>query len=372
MSKKLFAAIDVGTTTVAVSLLDEDFLILRKDGFLNPESKYGSDIISRITNSEKEDNLLKMQGMIISAIDKCLCKMLVDDLSAEDVICGIISANTTMASILLGLDLKSLGEAPFVSPFSENTGICLPSGIKCFVLAGASAFIGGDAVAGAYYKFQQYDKKLNLLLMDLGTNGEMILRKGGELYSISAACGPAFENSTRAVGVYGKTTLSAIAFLLKKGELSRTLKLTDDFVQNGRDVTIGGVKLHLTEKIIRNIQLAVAAIYSSVIFVLDKAGLDKNEVDKVFISGGFGFYMSLSDAVTIGLIPECFMDKTEISGNTSLLGAEYLLSNCFDLDNNSLGFEEYDEFRKNIKLVQPGGDVNYEKLYVSSMTFEKR
>ena len=374
MDKKLFAAIDVGTTTVAVSLIDENNTVIIKDGFINPQVKFGSDVISRITLSERNDNLKMMKDLIIKSIEDSLRKMLGNEYTSDDLKFGIISANTVMAAIILGKEITSLGKAPFTCPFTENEEITLLDKVPVKVLAGASAFIGGDSVIGAFYKFKKdkTDKKDKTeLLIDMGTNGEMILSHEGRLTAISAACGPAFENSTRSTGIYGKTTLSAISGLISTGELRRDLFLSDEFIKSGKDITISGVKIHLTEKIIREIQLAVAAIYASLIFLLEKSGIKATDVDRLYVAGGFGFHMSLRDAENLGIIPSQLIDKTEISGNTSLLGSEMLINDCLKFGTDcKLG--EYDIFRKSIVTFQPGGDKMYEDLFTGNMTFEKR
>ena len=171
MSKRLYAAIDVGTTTVAVSIINEDNIVIAKDGFLNPEKIFGSDVISRITNSKKDDNLMRMKKMVEEAILESYNKMLFNNKEYKDaeIIRAVISANTTMASIILGKNIESLGVSPFKMPFTSDEEIIF-AGVKSTVIAGASAFIGGDVLSGALY--------LNLkdrdVLMDLGTNGEIV------------------------------------------------------------------------------------------------------------------------------------------------------------------------------------------------------
>ena len=443
MDNKIFAAIDVGTTTVAVSLIDEENRVIIKDGFLNPQSRFGSDVISRITLSERGDNLASMRKCILEEIEKSIAGMIeklglsgskTDDDSDPDlsdsytddkngtislpdtnnrrsvISRAVITANTAMASIILEKSISSLGKAPFTMPFNEENIITLNKIIPCHVLPGASAFIGADSAAGAMYvhgiagepthnsvcsvkEISAYsDVSINTvnladidrdtdknnvntsciddalrageMLIDLGTNGEMILNDGTKYLALSAACGPAFENSTRASKVYGKTTLSAIAYLLKRGELDRSLILDDDFIKNGRYITIAGTKLHLDARIIREIQLAVAAIYASAVFLIESSEIDIDDIKKVYIAGGFGFAMSLADAETIGILPSKLLERTVTAGNTSLIAAERLAVTG--------DFEKYDQFRKSIITLQPGGNERYEELFRENMTFMKR
>ncbi|HCA21239.1 MAG TPA: hypothetical protein DEO87_02540 [Lachnospiraceae bacterium] len=402
MGNKIFAAIDVGTTTVAVSLIDEENRVIIKDGFLNPQSRFGSDVISRITLSERGDNLANMRTCIIEAIEGSISSMIGkldlsssesaaddddDDDDEVDQTCltdkdkrqnvidrAVITANTAMASIILGKNITSLGKAPFDMPFNEESIITLNGNITCHVLPGASAFIGADSAAGAMFIHWLNNETtgdssgMSLvageMLIDLGTNGEMLLNDGTRMLALSAACGPAFENSTRASKIYGKTTLSAIAYLLKRGELDRNLVLDDDFIQNGRDITISGTKLHLDARIIREIQLATAAIYASAVFLIEQSDISMDDIKKLYIAGGFGFYLSLSDAETIGLLPSKLLCKAVVAGNTSLMAAEKLAITG--------DIEKYDSFRKSIITLQPGGNERYEELFRDNLTFTKR
>ena len=394
MDNKIFAAIDVGTTTVAVSLIDEDNRIIIKDGFLNPQHRFGSDVISRITLSERGDNLNQMRDILLRAVEDAIERILnAVNIALSDVQRAVITANTAMASIILGKKVISLGRAPFTMPFDEETVINLCGEIPCHILPGASAFIGADSAAGAMYINKQdvsrqgdgsdkgilkntaaecesrdekypYALRDSEMLIDLGTNGEMILNDGRRMLAASAACGPAFENSTRARGIYGRTTLSAIAYMLKRGELDRSLVLDEEFIANGRDINVRGEAIHLDARIIREIQLAVAAIYASAVFLIEKSDIGINDIKRLFIAGGFGFALSLSDAETIGLLPAQLLDKAVISGNTSLLAAECLAAGG--------GFSDYDSFRKRIITVQTGGNDRYEELFGGSMTFVRR
>ena len=399
MSSKIFAAIDVGTTTVAVSLIDSENKILFKDGFMNPQQRFGSDVISRITLSERGDNLSLMKECILRAIEESVEKGCASiDKSVSDIKRAVINANTAMASIILGKNIESLGKAPFKVPFDETEQITLNGCIPCVVLPGASAFIGADSASGAFcihdicrdadnqlgsfdiagnddstindinnnYNKNARGKALQKaeMLIDLGTNGEMLINTGDKVLALSAACGPAFENSTRASKVYGKTTLGAMSYLIKRGELRRDLVLDDDFIENGRDIVLSGVKLHLSARIVREIQLAVAAIYSSAVFLIEEAGFNFSDIKKLYIAGGFGFYLSLADAENIGLLPAELISKAVTIGNTSLHAAEYLAV--------KENIDEYNEYRKNIITLQPGGNSRYEELFRESMIFVRR
>lgn len=362
MSKRLYAAIDVGTTTVAVSIINEDNIVIAKDGFLNPEKIFGSDVISRITNSKKDDNLMRMKKMVEEAILESYNKMLFNYKEYKDaeIIRAVISANTTMASIILGKNIESLGVSPFKMPFTSDEEIIF-AGVKSTVIAGASAFIGGDVLSGSLY--------LNLkdgdVLMDLGTNGEIVVKSNEVYHATSAACGPAFENCTRAKGIYGSTTLSAITMLLKKKIISPDIILDEDMVKNGLQVEMGFTKLSISADILRDVQLAVSAIYSSLYLLIDKAGLTFKDINNLYISGGFGFNMSLRDSAFLGIIPEILVPISKVVGNTSLLGAEVL---SYDTDK----FKDLKAMKKKFKIINFGGNSEYQSIFEQNLTLNRR
>ena len=131
-----------------------------------------------------------------------------------------------------------------------------------------------------------------------------------------------------------------------------------------RDITISGTKLHLDARIIREIQLATAAIYASAVFLIEQSDISMDDIKKLYIAGGFGFYLSLSDAETIGLLPSKLLSKAVVAGNTSLMAAEKLAITG--------DIEKYDSFRKSIITLQPGGNERYEELFRDNLTFTKR
>lgn len=369
--EKFFCAVDIGTTTVAVTIIDRSGIVLARSGFLNPQKAFGSDVISRITNAKKPGFLESMKNILLEELETCVSSMIADcicgpenqknDVRISDHIEKIcIAANTVMASIVLGKDISEMGLAPFPMPFHENVTVSMFD-TETLVLAGASAFLGADSILGAI--------SLNLsegeILMDLGTNGEIILCSKNAYHAATAACGPAFENCTRSRGIHGATTLQAVSRLIRTGKLKRDGILTEDFLTNGLDTEINGTAYHLTADILREIQLAVSAVISTLFLLIEDAGLKKEQVNRLYLSGGFGFYMNLSDAVNLGLIPENLLEKAVISGNTSLKGAEKILSVPESL-------QAFENLRRQIILHQYGGDDRYQDLFIRNLTFEKR
>lgn len=377
-------AVDLGTTTIDACLFDINRAeFIAKESRKNEQSLYGSDVINRILNASRN---VELHSKLISIIKNELLDILSSMLSKlannkeykncigiKDIAKFVISGNTTMISILLGYDVESLGHAPFTSRLQKSVIISgdelfgLESGISCDVLLTgcASAFIGGDVLAGLTFLDTKYNSPFsnngNNLLLDLGTNGEMVLNAGGKLFATSAACGPAFEGCTRRQGVYGATTIDSIALLLKTKKLTLEGILKEEYIENG--ISING--MHLDMDIIRNILLAKAAIYSGISCLLDYAGVSFQDIKNVYLAGGFGFYLDVDNAVYIGLLPEDFKDKIIVCGNTSLSGAVELVKSEDKL--NYLDVLTNDK----IELVQLADLDLYKDLLIENMTFKR-
>jgi len=369
------AAIDLGTTTVEVSLLREDGSVIAKHGFLNPQMKFGSDVISRMTFLAKNPENDELRELLKSGFREALTKMLSWQNASFPVDLSkiIVTGNTVMAAILLNVSTEPMGMFPFGMPMS-HTGEFSLDGVPAYVPVGASAFLGSDSCGGAWVLPLREDE----LLMDLGTNGEMILLHDGKWHGATAACGPAFENCTRAQGIYGSTTLSVISKLLKMGKLPKDGTLPEEIAKYGiyEDGTIpkegdsseepAGArkkKMKITPKILHEVTLASAAVYATFSMLLKRAGMRQEDLKQIYLAGGFGFHLSLRDAGIIGLIPESLLPKVKIVGNTSLLAAEKMAQS---------GIDEYDSFRQHIVTHQLAGDPDYEGIFYSSMSLRSR
>ncbi|MBR0145714.1 MAG: DUF4445 domain-containing protein [Eubacterium sp.] len=356
---RLFAAIDLGTTTVEASLLRPDGSVAAKHGFLNPQRKYGSDVISRITWAGRHPGSTELRDCVIHEIQNVLQTMLSwqGDSAGQGIGPAVVTGNATMTSLLLGHGVLTLGKAPFTLPYDHTEQMSI-QGIPCTVPAAASAFLGSDAVGGAW----ALPLEENELLMDLGTNGEMILRHDRKLYGASAACGPAFENCTRSQGIYGTTTISALSGLIRKGKIRGDGILPPEIAEEG--VEEKGIRI--TSKVLHDIQLAVGAIYGTFSMLLRRAGIKAKDIRKIHLAGGFGFHLSLRDAVTIGLIPEILRDRIHVAGNTSLLAAEQMVTG------GKTGLMGYDTFREEVMTLQFAGNPEYEEVFVRSMILQPR
>lgn len=334
-----FVAVDIGTTTVAMALVDgKTGEIISETGFSNSQRVYGADVISRIaaSNSGKKDEL---QKLIIRDIKKGLDKL--GD-SYERI---VISANTTMMHLFLGLSCEKLGTFPFtpetLSP--EDTVISELSDKPISFVPGISAFVGGDIVSGILsLPTDGYS-----MLVDLGTNGEMVLWNEDNYFVTSTSAGPAFEESRLS---YGSDSISKLASYLQNGIINECGLIEDEEASDisGEDVA--------------KLQLAKSAIRTGIDLLLERTNTYPDEVKHLYIAGGFGKNLDIMDAVTIGLIPSEMSGVSIAIGNSSLDGAIR-----FGLRNESR--EDTAKIIKKAIKVDLANDPKFNDLFSSNMMF---
>ena len=218
-----------------------------------------------------------------------------------------------------------------------------------FLSGCSSAFLGGDVIAGVMHieKSRNTEVPERYMFLDLGTNGEMVLKDGERYLATSTACGPAFEGCARKQHAYGNSLLEAIALGRRLEKIHANGTLAEEFLDSG--IVIHGI--HINSEILQSIMLAKAAVYAGIKCLLKTAGLHARDIDKVYIAGGFGFYLNARDAIDLGMLPQDFMDKLEVVGNASLAGATDLLIH----GPLSRDFEVYREKLQVIDLTQTEG-----------------
>lgn len=374
-------AVDLGSTMIDSCLIDAaDKDVLAQRSIKNPQRLYGSDVINRILTVKRDISfLMKMREQAVSAIVELLQEMLSDlkkkvehterehELVKLDA--AAITGNTTMISILLGYDISDMGEAPFptilhgsvimpgeelfkdarMEEIEEEYPEFLEEDCNVFLSGCSSAFLGGDVIAGLMHieKNRNKDVPHRYLLLDLGTNGEMVLKDGERYLATSTACGPAFEGCARKQHAYGNSLLEAIALGRRLEKIHANGTLAEEFLDSG--IVIHGISIN--SEILQSIMLAKAAVYAGIKCLLRTAGLHARDIETVYIAGGFGFYLNARDAIDLGMLPQDFMDKMEVVGNTSLAGAVDLLVH----GPLSHDFEEYREKIQVIDLTQVEG-----------------
>ncbi len=372
---KFNIAIDIGTTSVEIAIIDSNGSIIDTCYFNNPQSLYGRDVITRINTAIRDKSFISiMKDLLIVSLKEHIYALLnktkINPLSISGIcICG----NTTMISILMEYDFEELGSYPFnhmldKSIYINSMKIFDPSfSINCpVILSGCtSAFIGGDVLSGLYFIEEEYDIKDNdtYIFLDLGTNGEMVLHNQGEYYSTSCACGPAFEASNRCMNIYGSTIIDAISMGIKSGKINKDGILNDNHIHSGLDM----MGVHISADLLREILLAKAAIKTGIEILMYESNVDISHTNQVYIAGGFGFHLNIDNAIYIGLIPNIFKDKVTIVGNTSIKGAIKILSNC-SMDNPIDNPIDY-YIDKDIKLIQMANLPDYQERLLNNMNF---
>ncbi len=353
-NKEYGIAIDLGTTTIAYALVDLSNGDIEKTlTEENPQREYGADVMSRMRFSN-DGGLKQLQQCILAPLQqrvKTLCDAM--NGSVQKV---VIAGNTTMCHLLMGYSCERLAVAPFVPISVEQCEIEIAN-IPAVLLPGISAFIGGDIVAGLVALDFTKDDTPKFLL-DLGTNGEMVLWTGKEFLATSASAGPAFEGGNitcgcasvpgavcnviiagakskvttiggvPAVGICGSGLLAAMSGLLRNKQMDENGILQGEYLEKGYELYTpkSEGRIVITQEDIQNFQMAKSAIATGIECLLHHAGLQEKDVMNVFLAGGFGVHLQVDAAADIGLLPREWRANCASVGNTSLQGAvQYLL-----------------------------------------------
>lgn len=341
-------AVDIGTTTVAMQLFDRaSGRVLAEQLAENAQRGFGADVISRIEACKTEglDTLSsRIREQLESMAQRCLTQAGTTKIDE-----AVVTGNSTMLHLFEGLDPASLAVVPFdVQSYFGCMSRHTLAGAPIYLPRCVGAYVGADIVCAILAAGM--DAGGVQLLTDIGTNGEMALLRDGRLSCCSTAAGPAFEGAglscgmpaapgaIRAVrkeggkviyetvqnqkpaGVCGSGILDALAVMLAD-------KIIDDSGYMDEDYAIGGSAVTITQRDVRQIQLAKSAICAGLITLLEEEGLPAEEVDRFTIAGGFGSSMNLDSACQIGLFPAALRDKTDFIGNGALGGAAMLLMN---------------------------------------------
>lgn len=352
------AVADIGTTTIAMLLYAADGSVEERFAEVNPQTAYGADVLSRIKAAEKPSAAVLMQEMVRHVLEKGLRKFQ-RKLSAGEELYLVTAANTTMTYLLMGWDTAELGHAPFQASrlSGAETGL---SGVHCFVLPGFSAFVGGDILAGCC-ACGMMDREEITLLIDLGTNGELLLGNCHRRIACATAAGPAFEGGVNR-GIWGADMIRLLAILRRDGLLDETGLLAESCFDKG--IRVGNVCV--TQEAVRSVQLAKAAIAAGIEILLKKYGISGKEVDRVVLAGGFGYYLDPADAAEIGLLPRALADRTISGGNTALSGAVYagreLISSGWERT-----WSRLEGYRKGTEIVNLAMIPGFDELYIQRM-----
>lgn len=375
-SDKSYAiALDIGTTTVYCQLIDlATGECLGEHGDFNGQISYGEDVISRIMYAEKNGGLQTLQKVVVQTINKVLNKAVEQSgVDKENISTITIAGNTTMTQLLLEIDPRYLRRAPYVPastlypPFTASSiGIDLHEQAIALVFPQISSYVGGDIVAGIMGSGMYRNEELTLFL-DIGTNAELVIGNKDWLACTACSAGPAFEGGgiefgmraakgaiedflldpvtfepmiltigdARPKGICGSGLLTMAAVMFEMGVINNNGKFNRDlgtsrircnegiweYVVAWKEETQIDRDIALSEVDLENLIRAKGAIYSGCMTLLEEVGLTMDSIERIILAGGFGSYIDLEKAMTLGLLPEIDPDRVTYIGNGSLLGA---------------------------------------------------
>jgi uncharacterized 2Fe-2S/4Fe-4S cluster protein (DUF4445 family) len=415
-------AVDVGTTTVEAALVDKSTgKVLAGQSEINPQTRFGMDVLSRISYvMGHSDGVDLLQKTIVNLLDRMaedLCRRAGVSSSSIDAVA--VAANCTMLHLLLGVNPASLGTFPFTPVFLQGRDLLAGEiGLKTagknarlYCLPSVSAFVGGDIVAGLYASGLSRQRG-SALLIDIGTNGEMALSRERSLVSCSCAAGPALEGmnircgmgaaagaiedvfvdedegSVRLktiggeapVGICGSGILAAVKEFLRVGLVRRDGSLVaaeelpfwrrrlaalcrqEDNQEGGHlSICLSG-DVVVTQKDVRQVQLAKGALLSGVCALLDWAELQARDIDKVFVAGQFGAHLPAESLTKCGILPAEFGEKIQYIGNSSLSGARMALT-------SPSAREEMEALARSVTSLELSATPGYSELFMKCLEF---
>ncbi len=315
---KLGLAIDLGTSNIAGYIIDLD---KPKDHFAcsipNSQTKHGLDVISRLTYAKAIESTKELQQLVVNDINNLiyvLCKRIRINRKRIDRI--VISANTVMLHFLLGADPSGLYAFPYRSQLADNDkllacdfGIVSSKSTKLVIIPAISPYVGGDITSGILYTGMHVLSSKKLLL-DLGTNAEMVIGNKDSLFCTSAAAGPAFKSKNIP---FGSKTIEIVASALQDAYVDKTGRVLDEH------------NFALSQDDVRAFQLAKAAVRAGIKILMDKSGISIDDIRKILIAGFFGEKINTRDAQVTGLLPQGQKNICRAIGNSSLGGAKKVL-----------------------------------------------
>ena len=396
--------IDIGTTTLAALLVNlETEADCQTAVSVNHQRAYGSDVLSRISASNGGKKW-EIQRCIRQDLQKLIRELLQKEKITEQQIQRIVIAgNTTMCHLLRGFSCETLGVAPFLPvdlSWMEGSAADFLGmkelDTKVVILPGISAFVGADIMAGIA-KMNMHRSEGYHLLLDIGTNGEMVLGNCRHMYVTSTSAGPAFEGGNiscgmasipgvishvfmeetgkagfqmigetdgenkkqQAIGICGTGMIDLVYELREHQMIDEHGTYSDLYFDTGYELA---EKVKFTQNDIRELQMAKAAIRAGVDILVKKAGIAFDEVDNCYLAGGFGTKIDIKKAAGIGLIPKELEMKTIPAGNTVLAGTkEVLLSR--------ISKEELEKIQTMADVINLAEENDFEELYLSYMDF---
>jgi len=354
---KYFITTDIGTTTLVMQKVSaSDGQVIETYKAVNAQNRFGSDVISRLEASEhghREELSHIIRDQLCQGVEK---------LGGDDVLFMVIAANTTMVHLLMEYDVQGLSKAPFdaVCLHEVRTEI---AGIETYIMPGYSAFVGGDIFSGILAVGSTTNNSPTLLI-DLGTNAEMVLFDSDQMAATSAAAGSAFD-SIADVGLFGADVVAILYRLLKEHRIDCHGTLQDEWFEQG--VAIEYKKqVYITQDHIRRMQLAKAAVRCGIDYLSEAFGCALQDIGQVYVAGGFGYYLDVEAAFGVGLLPDAFRGKTFACGNTALSGARVYGYDKLVIKDKL--FSNGSDFPKK-KIINLAMEPDFNERYISYLDF---
>lgn len=417
-------AYDLGTTTVVATLLDLNTGVpLAVKSMLNKQQPFGADVITRISATMMDptalDRLRSLAQATLAELTKEVCEEAgINPLHVYEV---ALAGNATMTQLVLGIDPEPLGVAPFIMASADypdveasELGISIHPRAKAVILPSLGAYVGGDIVAGALASGMDRDKRLRLFI-DVGTNCEIILGNGEKILATAAPAGPAFEaasikcgvraasgaietvkivdgdlvigtiEDTPAIGICGSGLVDACAVLVQVGLLDhsgrfvtaeiaaevspllapRLLEREGErvFVLTwGANVGDPSDAVFLTQRDVRELQFAKAAIATGWALLLEEFDVEERDIQQVLLAGSFGSYLSPASAIKIGLVPKLSVLRIVSAGNVAGEGAKMVLLSAQERHGASALLEEID-------YVELSDRADFNDKFVTRLSF---
>lgn len=407
-------AIDIGTTTVKANLIDlTTGEITASGGEYNLQQKYGDDVINRIVYSaDTENGLTELRDAALQSVNGLVGKMLADLKTDRNLIyTAVVAGNTTMIHLFMGIPSNNIRLEPYIPaaalPYpvkADAIGLLMNNRGYVYTLPAVGSYVGGDITSGVLAT--QLARKDDIsLLIDIGTNGEMVL--GNRDWQISCACsaGPCFEgggikygmramdgaidkieidpgdeitvstiNDKKPIGICGSGLIDIIATFIKAGIISRTghfnKNLTHPRLREGEEgyefVLVWGKDsghgddIVILETDILNLIRAKAAVYGGIRVLMKHVGMEFDNVKEILIAGGFGNSLNIRDSITIGMLPDVPLEKYRYVGNSAIKGAQMSLT--------SIGaFEEVKEMSKGMTYLDLSVGSDFMDEFVSAL-----
>ncbi|MBN2019488.1 MAG: DUF4445 domain-containing protein [Sedimentisphaerales bacterium] len=392
-------SVDIGTTTVVAKLIDmKAGRVITTAADVNPQTRFGDDVISRIGYAQNEDKLGELNQIIVS----CLNRLIGDCCAAsgnrpQDIYEVCVVGNTAMNHIFLRLPVSQLGQAPYKA-FALEARDLRPSDVgldinpqgNVHTLANIAGFVGADTTAVALATAVDSAEEITLAI-DIGTNGEVVLGTKDKLLAASCAAGPAFEGARIACGsravdgaieavvvagndvdidvigglaassICGSGLIDAIAVLLDLGVIDPTGRLAGQEFILARDAR-GGASVYLTQKDIREVQLAKAAIRAGIRLLENRLSITDGDIKHIYLAGAFGNFIRPESALRIGMLPDVPAERIQSVGNAASSGAQMALVSSHW---RSLA----EQLAKKIEYVEIANEPDFQMVFAESMRF---